>query len=255
MIPPTEETKRWVGLVEKKILEMPSEAENPSKKYSNFNLRIKIKELQMAKYLNHECSGRWHQLYNSLTPSENDKLPVKAILKAVFQCTNCKIKETMFLLKNGALLIGDAAEQPKMMHTPLGMANLPSREKHVKNGNEEEGFYVKKCDIKEILKYENPRKFLTNRQRREFDQQFPGVREDPLLKGKGNTKRYRSLINPGNSPYLDSIIPIIKEISGCHISMQDHSVSETVFSDLKDNERLATFHFFCRLVKSLFFLG
>ena len=152
-------------------------------------------------------------------------------------------------MKNGALITGDASEQPTMSHTPLGMANLPSREKTVKNGNEKQGFYTERVDVQEILKHENTRKFSSNKQREAFDKQFPGVRENPLYQFKGQTKRYRSLINPGNAPYLEPIIPIIKRISGCHIALHDHSVSEKVFSEMKDNERLATFHFVCRLVE------
>ena len=250
MIEPTEESKAWVARIVSELKKgATSQTSTSDDKKAQYVSQKVLPTAEMAKMLKHRCQGKWNLSWQKVHPKKGvESYGVKPLVKLGFKCTECKETEDVCLYYDGSIVIG---QQTKKLQGLSAMDNLNSGScaRQVMNGRKREGQYEEEIDPKEIIMYENPAKFTKESEWEQFQKYFPSLQPAQIQRLRDGTKkkgRCRYLFNPGNSGFLKPILPLIKKIAGCEVTLKHHQATERSFSELEDHEKLVSFKLSCR---------
>ena len=257
MISPTAQSKQWAKDIQISITEMNDKIKLEPRKNHRLS-RKSIPYMDMAKLIAHSCRVSCSQLlfnFHCVQPKEGfpemtNNLP---LIRVNFLCSVCSGKECIYLFEDGSLIVGKTTGPPVEQKIPFPLGDSHGQ-RTVKNASKKRGFYWEKLDTTEILKYEHPAKFETEEQLMNFCKNFP--KQQALIdesisalkrKAENNPKlRARSLFNPGKQEYIESILPMVKKISGCEVNIIRHTATESLFENVDNDKKLVTFYLECR---------
>lgn len=248
---PTEISKQWVNEVKKYTEMIKDNQQLKMREYMRITKEFNWTDMKTK--LQHTCgSDNVIGKRNYLRHKSGTDSSTPILLTAIFHCKKCSMVFKVNLRDDGSIVFGKPSmliEEPSM---PITNEIAHSKLSYIAKQ------FTSSIDLDPFYEAENPVKYPDDPARVESVlTNHPGLTMENLIinaekMGKSferNGKTVYSvqkLLPSKDTIYINSILPIIKQHSGCEVNLKLHFTSRSLFSTLRPHHKLGTFKFNCR---------